>query len=286
MKINSIHIFVFSTAIALAAGTCTNSDGSANNHDMLLAKAYNKTLYLSELEGMIPEKTSPEDSAMIVNAYVEKWVRESLLMHEAEKNISSDLNIDVLVRDYRASLIRHSYEKHLVEKQLDSLIRPEELNEYYLQHKEQYRLNDMILRCYLIKIPLDAAEQSALQQYWKSEDLNDYKKMVDYCRSHANVYMLNDSLWYDLPDIIRHLPKSFSTASISRRDHIATDENHQYFFRVFETIPANEFPPMAYVENQVKKVILHRRKNELLDEKKEEVYERELSRSNAKIYTK
>ncbi len=286
MKINSLHIIVLAVTVALAAGACTNPAETADKNDMLLARAFNKTLYLSELAGMIPDKTSPEDSVMIVNAYIEKWVRESLLIHEAEKNISSDLNIDVLVRDYRASLIRHNYEKQLVEKQLDSLIRPEELNEYYLQHKEQYRLNNMILRCYLIKIPLGAADQSALQQYWKSEDLSDYKKLVDYCRTHAMVYMLNDSLWYDLPDITRHLPKDFSASSLSKRDYITADENHRYFFRVFETIPANEYPPLAYVENQVKKVILHRRKNELLEEKKEEIYERELRRSNAKIYTK
>ena len=53
--------------------------------DKILATVQNKSLYLSELDGMLPENTSSEDSVKIINAYVERWIRKSLLMQEAEE---------------------------------------------------------------------------------------------------------------------------------------------------------------------------------------------------------
>lgn len=266
---------------------CKPPDASVDKNDRLLAQAFNKTLYLSELAGMVPESSSPEDSSLIVNAYIEKWVRENLLMHEAEKNVPHDLNIDELVRDYRASLIRHNYEKLLVELQLDSMVNDSELNAYYEENKTQYRLKNMILRAYLIKVPVDIEGLPDLEDLWKSNDPEDYKKLVDFCSNNAVVYMLNDSLWYDLPDITFHLPKNYLTAynAYPNRDYNTSDDNFRYFLRIFETMPEEEFPPLSYIEDQARKVILHKRKIKLLEEKKEEMYERELRRNNVKIYT-
>ena len=117
-------IFCFFTGLIflISFGSCQPVDQQQDINDRLLAQVYNKSLFQSELEGMFPPDSSPEDSALIVNSYIERWVRESLLMHEAERNIPKDLNIAVLVRDYRASLIRHNYDKLLVELQLDSTI--------------------------------------------------------------------------------------------------------------------------------------------------------------------
>jgi hypothetical protein len=224
---------------------------------------------------------------LIVNAYVEKWVRENLLMHEAEKNVPRDLNIDELVRDYRASLIRHNYEKLLVELQLDSLITPDELNAYYEENKDQYRLKNMILRCYLIKVPRDIEDLSTLQKLWKSKSEADYKMLVDFCSVNASFYLLNDSIWHDLPDIAFYLPNDYLTSSnaYANRDYNTTDDKFRYFLRIFETKAENENPPLSYIEGQATKVILHKRKIKLLEEKKEEMYERELRRNNVKIYT-
>lgn len=287
MKINATPFFVFIALLLLSLGACKPPEEPVDNNDLLLAQAFNKSLYLSDLAGMIPESSSPEDSSLILNAYIEKWVRESLLMHEAEKNVPHDLDIDELVRDYRASLIRHSYEKMLVEIQLDSVVNVEELNAYYEENKEQYRLENMILRCYLVKVPRDFEDLPTLQKLWKSDDKESYKMLVDFCRNNASLYMLNDSIWYDLPDIVVHLPKDFLTASKAKanRDYNTADDKFRYFLRVFATTATDEFPPLQYIEAQAKKVILHKRKIKILEERKEEMYERELSRNNVKIYT-
>ena len=287
MKFETPYFVVFVLFIVLSLGACKPPAEPVDDNDRLLAQAFNKSLYLSELVGMVPENSSPEDSSLIVNAYIERWVRENLLMHEAEKNVPHDLNIDELVRDYRASLIRHNYEKLLVELQLDSIINPDELRAYYEENKEEYKLKNLILRCYLIKVPRDIEALETLNDLWKMKDEGDYKELVEFCRTNSTLYMLDDSLWYDLPEIVLHLPKNFLTVSnvYKNRDYNTADENYRYYLRIFDKVNANEYPPLSYIEDQATKVILHKRKIKLLEEKKEEMYERELRRNNVKVFT-
>ena len=96
MKFKPQYFVVFALFMMLCFGACKPPAEPADDNDRLLAQAFNKSLYLSELTGMVPENSSPEDSSLIVNAYIERWVRENLLMHEAEKNVPHDLNIDEL----------------------------------------------------------------------------------------------------------------------------------------------------------------------------------------------
>ncbi len=81
-----------------------SSQPAVKADDQLLAQVYNKNLYASELADVVPEGTNPTDSSLLVTAFVQRWIRDQLLMYEAERNIPKDLNIDELVRDYRASL--------------------------------------------------------------------------------------------------------------------------------------------------------------------------------------
>ncbi len=284
MKILSFGTFC-GLVLLLILGAC-NSSKEDQEADVLLAQVFNKSLYLSELEGMMPAGDSREDSTLRVNAYIERWVRESLIMHEAEKNIPKDLNIDELVRDYRASLVRHNYEKLIVELQLDSTVTQEEFQTYYDANKSQYLLQEPIVRCHLIKIPRDREGIDQLNDWWKSRKEDDFKAMVDYCRTAASTYLLDDSTWYKISDIIPQLPKGVISVNNfqANRDFSYTKDEHRYLLRINELGPKNEVAPMSYIAEQANKVILHQRKAKLLKDKKEEIYERELRRNNIQIF--
>ena len=257
-------------------------------NDKILASVFNKSLYLSELDGLVPEGSSQNDSSMILNALIERWVRETLILHEAEQNIPKDLNIDQLVMDYRASLIQHNYEKLLVELQLDSTITQQELTTYYEENKEQYKLDQPILRCYFMKIPLTADDLDNLQKYWTQSEEEAYVKMLEYCSNYAAIYMLEKEAWYDLENINGQLPEGrrLSSSKLSSTKTLKfKDDEHQYFLKIQEHYPAKQLAPMDYVKDQISKVILHKRKIQLLKDKKEEIYERENNRKNIKIYT-
>ncbi len=205
-----IRFSVLLVGVLLGLSSCAGEDGEAAAEDQLLAKVHNKALYISDMEGMFPDGTSGKDSAIIIQMFTNRWMREALLLHEAEQNIPSDLNIDKLVRDYRASLIRHNYEKILVQELLDSTVTDEQLAEFYERNKQQYQLETPIVRCYFVKVPMPVPEANELRQLWNNKQ-EDLKPLVDYCSRNADAYLLNDSTWYKVEDIAREMPKGTVT---------------------------------------------------------------------------
>ena len=279
-------VYYFLTLLSLSLWAACASSEPEEENDRLLAQVYNRSLYFSEVAPLVPEQGTKEDSARVINTYIDRWVKESLLMHEAEKNVPKDLDIDELVRDYRASLIRHNYEKLLVELQLDSLITEQELVDYYTTNREEYKLKQPILRCFYLKVPKIAEGWDELKEWWKDPEAENYTKLVDYCSRNATLYMLKDSSWYELDRIVQQLPKNtLSESNYGSRKEISTnDDNYRYLVRILETVPAQADAPISYVKDQITKVILHKRKIKLLDDKREEMFERESRRSNVKIY--
>ena len=275
-------------ALALAGLSACSIGGSSEQEGQgqLLAKVHNKSLYLSEMDGMFPGKITPEDSLAIIRAYVERWIREALLLNEAEQNIPSDLNIDKLVRDYRASLIRHNYEKALVEQSLDSTVTQEQLKAFYEANKEQYQLETPIMRCYFIKLPLPVREPEKLRQLWNANDEGELEKLIAYCNAHAEAYLLRDSAWYKVEDIAMEMPKGTVTADnvSAKREFSQRDGEYQYYFRVFEVKNRKDIAPLGYIEDQARKVILRSRREKLLKEKIEAMYQREMRRNNIQSF--
>jgi hypothetical protein len=277
--------FILIAGVVLGITACSTGEGEDAAEDQLLAKVHNKALYISDMEGMFPEGTSGKDSTIIIQMFANRWMREALLLHEAEQNIPGDLNIDKLVRDYRASLIRHNYEKILVQELLDSTVTDEQLAEFYERNKQQYQLETPIVRCYFVKVPMPVPEASELRQLWNNKQ-EDLKPLVDYCSRHAEAYLLTDSMWYKVEDIAREMPKGTVTADniSAKQDFSQRDDEYQYYFKVFEVKNRKDIAPLSYIKGQARKFILRNRKEKLLEDKIEAMYQRELRRNNIKTY--
>ena len=278
MSLNSFCVWLFFLA-SFFFYACQSTPSTDEGTDAILASVQNKSLYLSELDGMFPEQTTTEDSVKIINAYVERWIRKSLLMQEAEKNIPKDLNIDELVRDYRASLVQYTYEQKLVEHELDSLITKRELNEFYEKNKEQYQLDAPIIRCNFIKIAQNAENLDEIRNLWQMNNPENNQNLINLCNKEAIEYLLADTIWYKVDIIAKELPKgTISSNNIgNRKAFIIQDNDFLYFFRLLELVNRKEIAPLSYIEDQASKVILHRRKVKLLEAKKEELYEQKTS---------
>lgn len=274
--------------LAISLLSCQNNATNNQVDDRLLAEVKNRKLYLSELDGMFPEGTTSADSNLIINAYVDRWIREALILNEAERNLPQDLNIDKLVRDYRASLLRNTYEQVLVEEFLDSTVTQQELRTFYNSNKEQYKLETPIARCHFLKVPLPAPEADSLRLWWSRIDRPDIlSKLNAYASQYAETYELQDSSWVRVDKLALELPEGTLTAdnAIYQKDAMEEDDRFQYFLKIYEVKKRNEIAPLSYVEDQAKKVILHSRKMKILREKREDLYDLEMRKSNIKVYT-
>ncbi len=237
---------------------------------------------------MIPEGLGEEDSIMIMTAFVNKWAKEAVLLHEAEQNIPEDWNIDELVKDYRSSLIRHNYEQALVEERLAGDIDPKELERFYARNKEQYQLETPILRCHFIKWPLEAEGRREAREWWEkcTKDSISYQNLLEYCNLYAEAHVLEDSTWHTLEDLAAALPKGTLTVDNirSKKEFTQRDDQYEYLFRKFEMVNKREIAPLSYIEEQARRFILKQRKEQLIEDTRNEMFDEQLKAKNIRLY--
>jgi hypothetical protein len=264
---------------------CTANPSSGQKDDVTLAKVYNKSLHLSELEGVVPEGTGPQDSALMVNAYVQRWIYDQLLMYEAERNIPKDLDIDQLVRDYRASLVRFNFEQQIIAEKLDSTVSETELKTFYENNKDQFQLESTILKCLLLKLP-NSAPQGEINKIWYSRNPADEARLDTFAKQWAAMALLNRQKWYKLDEVAALLPKGTLTSDNvgSRREGTVSDGDYRYYYRVLDAVQGKTTAPFDYIREQATKVILHRRKQDLLEKWKHDLYQKEVRRQNIQIF--
>jgi len=282
-----VLLFAGSTLIYLNA--CKQKDASGETEkDVLLAEVFNKKLMLSEVEYFIPDSITEADSSQIVRAYIDRWVKEMLLLTEAEKKLPPDLEIDQLVKNYRSSLIISNYEKMLVEERLDTLITEEEINAYYEANKSQYQLDHTILKCRLLKLKNEIAprDKDFVDKNWRSNNRKDQLYLERVCREFGEVCYLDGAQWLRFDHIKSLMPAGIiSEGQISKNQEITYRDNQYLFYlRIYDKVSGQELAPLSFIEEQAKKFILHQRKLKLLENIKEELYEKEILNKFVKIY--
>lgn len=275
-------IFLQISILACLAAACNSGDDAANAADPLLAKAYNRTLRASELRWLIPPGTAPEDSVLMVKAFAQRWLNDQLLMYEAERNIPKDLKIDELVRDYRASLIRHNYEEQIIAERLDSTVSEAVLRDFYEKNKEQFELESTILKCQILKVP-NEAPQTELNKIWYSKDREKLKSFAD---RWATMSLLDTDKWHHLEEIAAILPKGTLTADnvSSRREGTLSDDGFRFYYRILETVRGKETAPFEFAKEGARTLILHQRKQEVLEKFKDELFSKAKRQENLKLY--
>lgn len=277
--------FISLLLLLLAIAAC--KPGSAElGSDKALARVYNNYLKSSDLEGMVAPGTSAEDSALIANAYVDRWTREQAMLHQAEKNIPKNLNIDELVRDYRASLVRYHYDKLIVDLELDSVITQAELISNYEAQQESFVLTENYYRYHIVIIDQADPNFDKVQEWWSNpDDQNQWQALTQYCNENKLFFALGEAEWMSEGDLKELLPQEVIVSKlVVGKSRVIKSDEKQYFIRVLDKVYQGKLSPLELVKDQVKKIILHKRKIALVESKTEEIYKRESELNNVEIF--
>lgn len=282
-KLNIIFKSIIFISCLLMVLACNQDPKSKEENP--LATVFGKSLYPSDIQGIVGSGITSKDSALLVNSYIENWAKEQLIISIAEENIPDDLDVNKLVEDYRKSLIRYTYEQKLVEQRLDSIVTDTDIEQYYKSALDQYQLDKTIVRGYFIKIPKDAPEQEKLKDWWKMKEEGDYQNIMDYSRMYGDKFLLEDSVWISVDYLAAEFPiSSLKGGSVSGGlNTITNGKDFNYYIKVEKVVRQGQIAPLSYVKEKIIKVILRKRKFELLDNMIDELYQREIDKKNVTI---
>lgn len=277
MPYRLIFILLFSfNFLLISCQKISNEDGD------LVARVYSSYLTKSELSKLFPASMIENDSLRVVESYIDRWVRDHLILYQAEKELEDITEINQLVEKYRSSLILLQYENMIIEKVMDTIISEEEMQNYYEKYKNQYVLSSPILKGLVFKIPAGQDSEKAMKTINKLKD-NELKKWglenTGYC-------ITNPNNWYLLSDILGLLPISMVKKSVWKKDtrYETVFEETNYILYIEDYYDINDIPPFSFVANQAKQVILHQRRQNLVEQYNNEIYESHKKSRNVEIY--
>ena len=253
-----------------------------------IARAHDQYLYLSDLEGLIPSDISKTDSANLIQRYVKSWINKQLVIAEASDKLNlGEVEIERKVLDYRYALIIHEYQKLYINEKLEKEITPGEVEDYYVENKDNFQLRQNIIKCRYVKLAREAPKIGVFKRLFISDNEKQLEELKSYCYQYASTFHL-DSTWVNFDDVIENTPMVTIDNKIQflRRTgyYETTDDNYQYFLRITDYKISDEISPLEWVYDDITRIIINKRKVELAKELEEGIYERAVQNSDFEIY--
>lgn len=248
-----------------------------------------QTLYRATLNEVLPVGLSPEDSTEAAQSYINMWINDLLMYDKAKQNITNQEEVDMLVQNYRKSLIANIYQEQLLRQQLSKLISENELKAYYEQNKERFGLEENIIKGLYLKVPVGSSHLSNFQKWYK-QGTNDAIENIEK-NSLQNVvgYEYFYDRWVDFDEVLDNIP----TLITDQRQFLQTNKNLEvrdssfvYLLNIKEYKLAGNDAPYEYIKGQLSEIFTEQRKADFLKQVQKDLYDKAVSDEEIKFYDK
>ena len=264
-----------------------NSNGDADRQPA--ARANDSYLYKDELVGIIAPGTPAQDSARLVEAYINNWIRKQLLIQEASRKIDiNEAQVERKILDYRYSIIAYEYQTYYIKQHLDTAVSNEEIAKYYKGNIDNFILKQNIVQGTFVKIPKNAPRTGKLKELIFSTREKDENELKSYCLSFSVAYHISGSNWVVFDELVKNSPLAEIPNKIqflkSNPYSETSDDNYLYFLKVGQYRISDNVSPLEFVKDDIKNIILNKRKVALAQQLEDEVYKYALDQHEFEIY--
>ncbi|PHR10666.1 MAG: peptidylprolyl isomerase [Aequorivita sp.] len=253
-----------------------------------IARVNNTYLYEADIQKLITEDTSAEDSTLIVNNYINRWATQQLLIDQAKINLSPDKleQYNKLVKEYQNDLLTEAYKNVIVGKQLDSVISEQEFQEYYETNKDNFKLKDFLVKLRYVQLPVNYDGLSAVREKLNRYNEKDRKSLnsQDYQFISSN---FNDSVWVKKEVLTQALPIiRGANEQVLKKSNFAQlqDSLGVYLMKIENVLNPNDTAPLSYVKPTLRQIILNKRKLELIKKLETDITKDAIETNNFEIY--
>lgn len=281
MKIRNIGmgkgLVLFFLLIILGFGGWGCQQKVDNPVDVPLVTINGWTLTSKQLEGILPENISEDDSIELVEDYIGRWVKMRLFLHQAEVNLSpQEKDIEKLLDEYRTTLLVHLYQQKMLEEKHSPIVSEREVVAYYNDMKDNFKLQDNIVQGVFLKIPKEAPNQDDLKKWYRSKSPEDLLNLEAYAFQFARKYDQFFEEWVSFSRINSSFPSPITNEEsfLRWRDHYETSDSlYNYYFARYQYHLIGEQAPLAYVKNRVEAILLNKKRLEFINKLGDELYE-------------
>lgn len=246
---------------------------SCNQEAKLVAKVGDKTLNEDELFVLLKMYDIDDNDTSNVNLFVEDWCNRHLFAQELKSTHPEQYKLTALRSDlFLADLAKNEVEQQYIRDNIDSVITEQQIQDYYTEHQEDFLLQDYIVKALYLKIPktVDFKKEN-IQQKIKLNKPADLDQVTAFARLNAENFYFDDSSWIYFKELSKDIPLTkynIDNIVLNRTKTYFSDEEHTYFLNIIDFKLKDEAPPIEFLENQIRTIIITNRSHDLLSNKK------------------
>jgi len=269
--------FIIAAFYVLLTSSCGNSNPNAVAH---LGDA---ALTMEELRERIPNNISAEDSAALAQEIIQSWLKDALVLQEAEKMSDEEkLAVERRIEDYRKSLLIYSFEQDWIKKNMDTVVTNEQIQSYYDSNKSSLKVNEHYLKLKYCALPEKTQDIKKMSDAFTSEDMATWEA---YCQQLGAKYYAKTDAYINWEQFAKFIPIAISDRSLFLTQTTSSQQivlnGEIFWFKVSSYLLPGDQAPLEMVRDNIASILLNIRKQEVLQKMKNDLYEK--AKSEGKI---
>ncbi|HZH69297.1 MAG TPA: peptidyl-prolyl cis-trans isomerase [Flavobacteriaceae bacterium] len=255
------------------------------NVEDAVARAGDSYLYKADIDALLSEHLSKEDSTLLVNNFIDRWATRQLLMEKAKINLSEEKQraYEELIENYKLELYTKGYKDIIATRELDSVISDIELKEFYEENKNSFLLNEELIQLRYIHVGTDNTSISKIKEHlnrFNEEDQEELTKKIIQFKTHS----LNDSVWVQAVNVLNAIPiithENFDEL-LKKSNFIELEDSlGVYLIHIKDVLLRNEVAPLEHVKPTIVQIILNGRKLETIKKIEKDIIEDAIKNKN------
>lgn len=255
----------------------------------VLVRVNESFLYEEDINALINENTSEEDSAIIVSNYITRWATQQLLIDRAQLNLpeSQQKEFRDLIENYKNELYTSAYKDAVVGRKLDSTLSTEVMQTYFEENKGNFKLTEDLLKLRYVNLEENNTNVNEIKSYLQRFNEKD-KEELDKLSLQFKNYSLNDSVWIKIKTVYDKIP----ALSSGNRDNLLNKSNFLevedslgvYLIYVMDVLERGQDAPFEYAAPTIEKILLNKRKLNLIKELEKDITKDAIKNGQFEIY--
>mgnify|MGYP001354589911 FL=1 len=260
-----------------------------NNKDEVLARVGDKYLYKSDINIKLDSFENYEDSLLKTRNFIDNWARKNLLYQKALINLS-DLKIkdlENLIDNYTYDLYGSVYKETLLNKLLDTLTIDNEINFFFKQNIEIFRLNESLFKIRFIQFPIDNVDKNdIIKSFIRYNEID--KFFLDSLSYQFTNKILSDSIWISKKTLINSVSfinnNNLKKYTKKMNYFEYKDSLDLYLLYMIDNKKNGDIAPLYYVVPSIKNIILNKNKVNLSKKIDKEIIQDAIKSNKFEIY--
>lgn len=292
MSKSLLNIFIVGCCVCFLAGCDYLNvfrNNNANKSEKRLARVNRTYLLESNLpKGVIDKKyNSVEDSIKILKGYTDDWVYHQLMMQKAKDFLPNDniSEIEHKIAEYAGSIYAYEYEKELVNQKVNLEVDPEQIQEHYDENINSFVLSHNIVNGRYFFMDNNVIQADSIKKWFKNMNNAHFKKLEAAGIQIATKFSLKGQ-WLPFDQFQGKLPERIKNPEKLKKNNFLElgDSTRTCLVWIEDVRFKGEISPVEYIEQDIRKIIVNKRKQSYLKRIKNNIYNEAKNTNAVEIY--